>query len=398
MLCQFSFSNFRSYRNETTLDFQAGNLTEFNDSLVGNNLLPVNVIYGPNGGGKSNAVKAVMCLISTVLKPVYETHTNRQPLVVPLPIIPCVPFCFEDEAENEPTEFLIHFRIEKYEYRYFLSILHGEVISESLDRRKLGASRAAKIFNRENGEITLGAIIAKNTNTSVNAKMPFLSFLFLTYSIPVIQEVQDWFESCIMRSYADPLAEAMVMIASKEDEHKQFIRILNDCGIDISDFRYDEDKKDIIISRELNGRTYELPYEEESDGTQKLFISLPLVMLALQRGSLLIIDELDAKLHPKLLRYVIAMFTNPNVNKNGAQLLFTSHDMSTLKSSVFRRDEIWFAAAGNDKKSELYSLYEIRDESNDRIRTTAAYDKQYLEGRYGADPYLQNMISGGDWT
>ena len=68
----------------------------------------------------------------------------------------------------------------------------------------------------------------------------------------------------------------MVMIASKEDEHKQFIHILNDCGIDISDFRYDEDKKDTIISRELNGRTYELPYEEESDGTQKLFISLPL--------------------------------------------------------------------------------------------------------------------------
>ncbi|MDO4813068.1 MAG: AAA family ATPase, partial [Eubacteriales bacterium] len=101
MLCQFSFSNFRSYRNETTLDFQAGNLTEFNDSLVGDNLLPVNVIYGPNGGGKSNAVKAVMCLISTVLKPVYETRTNRQSLVVPLPIIPCVPFCFEDGAENE---------------------------------------------------------------------------------------------------------------------------------------------------------------------------------------------------------------------------------------------------------------------------------------------------------
>ena len=103
---------------------------------------------------------------------------------------------------------------------------------------------------------------------------------------------------------------------------------------------------------------------------------------------MVIIDELDAKLHPKLLRYVISFFKNRRLNAKGAQLLFTSHDMTTMRNTVFRRDEIWFAASDENHESEIYSLYEIRREDNERINNTAAYDKQYLEGRYGADPFL----------
>jgi AAA15 family ATPase/GTPase len=88
------------------------------------------------------------------------------------------------------------------------------------------------------------------------------------------------------------------------------------------------------------------------------------------------------------------MFANKSINKYGAQLLFTSHDMSTLKNDVFRRDEIWFAASNDKHESEIYSLHEIRKEDNKRINNTAAYDKQYLEGRYGADPYLRSIL---DW-
>ena len=126
-------------------------------------------------------------------------------------------------------------------------------------------------------------------------------------------------------------------------------------------------------------------------------IILPVILLALNEGRLIVIDELDAKLHPKLLRYVIMLFKNPTINRHGAQLLFTSHDMSTMKNTVFRRDEIWFAAEDEQHQSKIYSLSDIRQEDNTRIKNTAAYDKQYLEGRYGADPYLSNMIGGG-WT
>ena len=124
---------------------------------------------------------------------------------------------------------------------------------------------------------------------------------------------------------------------------------------------------------------------------------MPVILLALKEGRLVIIDELDAKLHPKLLKYVIGMFKNPEINKHGAQLLFTSHDMATMKNTVFRRDEIWFAALNDSHSSEIYSLYDIRREDNERVNSTAAFDKQYMEGRYGADPYLQNMLSGEVW-
>ena len=91
------------------------------------------------------------------------------------------------------------------------------------------------------------------------------------------------------------------------------------------------------------------------------------------------------------------MFKNSKINTKGAQLLFTSHDMTTMKNTVFRRDEIWFAAENENHESEVYSLYEIRREDNERVNNTASYSKQYLEGRYGADLYLQNMMSGGGW-
>ncbi|MBR0091805.1 MAG: ATP-binding protein, partial [Lachnospiraceae bacterium] len=85
---------------------------------------------------------------------------------------------------------------------------------------------------------------------------------------------------------------------------------------------------------------------------------------------------------------------NKDINRHGAQLLFTSHDMSTMKNSIFRRDEIWFAADSEAHVSDIYSLHEMRNEDGSRIKNTATYDKQYLEGRYGADPYLRNMLDG----
>jgi AAA15 family ATPase/GTPase len=169
--------------------------------------------------------------------------------------------------------------------------------------------------------------------------------------------------------------------------------MMNDMGIGITGYRFDQQSNEFYLQRTLHDTLYELPFSSESDGTRKLFAALPVILMALKEGRLVIVDELDAKLHPKLLRYVIRLFTNSEINKNGAQLLFTSHDMSTMKNSIFRRDEIWFAALDSENSSEVYSLSELRKENNDPINNTAAYDKQYLEGRYGADPYLRNMLS-----
>lgn len=399
MLCQFSFQNFKSYKGETTLDFQAATLPEFRETLITEekaaDLLPVNVIYGPNGGGKSNLLQALSCVISTIVKPVSELGKNRQNLILQHKV-DVVPFLFDQISANEPTEFRMFFRIAKNEYCYYISIKNDEIISESLYRKTITGKKSAMIFEREAEGITLGSSINKKSiNTSVNPKMPYLSFLAINYDIPVISEVMPWFESCIIRSYANPMVEQQIIFA-KDDLYKdQFIRALNDMDIDITDFRYDENSHQLFMKRSLGAAEYELPFADESDGTRKLIAALPVILLALREGRMVIIDELDAKLHPKLLRYVISLFKNKEINKYGAQLLFTSHDMYTLKNTVFRRDEIWFAAENDAHESEIYSLHEIRGEDNDRIKCTAAYDKQYLEGRYGADPYLSDMLGGG---
>ena len=351
-------------------------------------LLPVSVIYGPNGGGKSNLLQALSCVISAIVKPVNELEKSRQNLILQQKV-DAVPFLFDQTSASEPVEFRIFFRIAKNEYCYYIAFKDDEVISESLYRKQVTGKKSATIFERETDGITLGpSINKKSINTSVNPKMPYLSFLAINYDIPVISEVMTWFESCIIRSYADPMVEHQIMLAKDAPSKNQFIRVLNDMDIDITDYRYDEDRKQLFVKRNVGSAEYELPFSDESDGTRKLIAALPVILLALREGRLVIIDELDAKLHPKLLKYVILLFKNKEINKYGAQLLFTSHDMYTLKNTVFRRDEIWFAAENDAHESEIYSLHEIRGEDNERIKSTAAYDKQYLEGRYGADPYL----------
>jgi hypothetical protein len=399
MLCQFSFQNFKSYKGETTLDFQAATLPEFRESLIADEnateLLPVNVIYGPNGGGKSNLLQALSCVISTIVKPVKELGKNRQNLILQQGC-GAVPFLFDKTSANEPTEFRMFFRISSNEYCYYISIKNDEVISESLFRKAVTGKKSAMIYERDADSITLGASINKKSiNTNVNPKMPYLSFLAINYDIPIISEVMTWFESCITRNYANPMVEHEIMLEKSTSYKTQFIRALNDMDIDITDYRYDEENHQLFMKRNIGTAEYELPFSEESDGTRKLIAALPVILLALREGRLVIIDELDAKLHPKLLKYVISMFKNKELNTKGAQLLFTSHDMYTLKNTVFRRDEIWFAAENDAHESEIYSLHEIRGEDNERIKSTAAYDKQYLEGRYGADPYLANMLGGG---
>ena len=402
MLCQFGFKNFKSYKNETIFDFQAGELSEFKESLIKDDkatpLLPVSVVYGPNGGGKTTLLQALSCLITMVVFPIHELKKNRINLIVQQRVN-CEPFLYDEKSKNEPTEFNLYFRKNNNEYRYYVAIKNDIVVSESLFRRGIGAKKTAVIFTREENNIDLGASIGKSgINTDVNPKMLFLSFLAINYNISVIVEVQEWFESCVIRNYANPITDLKIMINENESFKKPFLNLLNEMGIDVCDYHYDSEKEDFLLTRKVNNVDYSLSLSKESAGTRKLFGSLPILMIALQTGRLAIIDELDAKLHPKLLRYIISLFTDPKINKFGAQLLFTSHDMSTMSNEVFRRDEIWFAALDDEHSSELYSLYEIRKEDGKRVNATASYNKQYLEGRYGADPYFKRMLDWGKWA
>lgn len=395
VLCQFSFKNFKSYKEETTFDLQAADMPEFADSLIikdkCSSLLPVGVIYGSNGGGKTNFIQALSYLIYTVVKPIHELGNTRKYLIMQQKVI-AEPFLFDSVSKDELTEFKIFFRTKEYEYCYYLAVLNDEILTETLDRKLIDGKNPTHIFYREGEEISLGTILEKEkVNTNINIKMPFLSFLAINYNIPVIVEVQEWFESCIVRSYNNPKAEKQIMALDDTEIKKQIIMLLNDMDIDVYDYRFDDKENQLYIKRTIGNMEYEIPFENESEGIRKLIAVLPVVLIALKKGRLVIIDELDTKLHPKLLRYIISMFKNRKINKYGAQLIFTSHDIATMRNTVFRRDEIWFAVLDKNHSSDIYSLYEIKQEDNERVSSTAAFDKQYFEGRYGAVPYLKDI-------
>ena len=152
MLCQFSFKNFKSYKETTTFDFQATSIPEFSESLLKSEkadaLLPVGVIYGPNGGGKTNLLLALSCLISTVVKPIYELEKAREKIIIQQKIS-AAPFYFNEISRKMPTEFEVYFRQGKNEYRYNLSICGDDIVEESLYWKSIGGKRTGMVFDRD---------------------------------------------------------------------------------------------------------------------------------------------------------------------------------------------------------------------------------------------------------
>ena len=404
MLCQFSVKNYKSIRDQITFDMQAAAISEHTDRIIKDSdeqlFLPVSAIYGPNGGGKSNVLEALQTLGTMVLRPVHATKQNRT-TDYKFNRYPVKPFIFSEEGKNNPTEFEIFFRTEIAEYRYVLHTREDVVVYECLDRVKMETGRKSALFHRKGEEISLRGVLAKlKISEGMSKNLPLLSYLGITYmNNEVIKDAINWFEYGIdFLNYGNPFEELRTAIASSDEIKKLVLDMIKEMDLDIENFRVEEHENnqiEIFTQHNVDGYKAELTLSEESSGTKKLFGLLPFIANSLVNGTTLVIDELDAKIHPVLLRYVIMLFNNMETNRHGAQLVFTSHDLSTMNSEVFRRDEIWFVAKGNNQNSRLYSLVEFKTGNGEVVRKDAKYDKQYLEGKYGADPYLRKII---DWS
>ena len=404
MLSQFTVKNYKSIRDELTFDMQAVAISEHPAHLIkdtdGEEYLPVAAIYGPNGGGKSNVLEAFQVLVAKVTRPLYVATSSSEQEIA-LRRIPVVPFAFSDDARNAPTEFEVFFRTETSEYRYVLHVQAEQVIFEQLDRVKKDTARKSALFERNNGTITLkGVLSTLKVGDGVSNSIPLLSYLGITYNENnVIKEVMDWFvDKVSFLNYGNPFQEARIFIDQSEDSKKLVLKMIKEMDLDIDDFRIEEEENnriEIYTRHIVDGKDVEFKLKEESSGTRKIFGLLPFVANSIVNGRTLIIDELDAKIHPILLKYIIELFSDKEKNRRGAQLIFTSHDLSTMNNEVFRRDEIWFVAKGRSQNSKLYSLVEFKNDKGESVRKDAKYDKQYLEGKYGADPYLQKII---DWS
>lgn len=398
MLIEFTFENFKCYRDMTTFQMEADALSEHKQSVIRSDagaILPVAVIYGPNGGGKSSVLQALECLCDYVTWPYYVL---RQRIKGKIPAITCNPYAFDDTSIDEPTVFRAIFFTKGHTYRYVLSVREGKVVEEYLHRRKPGKGSTAMLFERDSEGIVLGSSLKrKRVSTEIDGNMPYLSYLAINHDFEQVDSAFEWFLDCEFLDYSRSPVENIFREPVEDDEKERVICVLNNMGVDIVDirFQHNEDEtlcENIWLKHEAGGRELEL--SEESNGTKKLLSLMPVVLDALEYGTVVVSDELDAKLHPKLLRFVIRLFADKRTNPHGAQLIFTSHDMTTLNSDIFRRDEIWFAARTEEGSASLYSLANIVDIDGKRIRPQNAYDRQYLAGRYGADPYLKSML---DW-
>ena len=402
MLCQFTVKNYKSIRDEVTFDMQATAISEHEDRVIkdydGELYLPVSAVYGPNGGGKSNVLEALNTLVAKILRPLYATADNEERAFLQKRII-VEPFAFSEESKGSPTEFEIFFRTNLAEYRYILHVKRDIVVYESLDRVKLDTGRRSALFERQEKGIELkGAFARLKVSEDLSRTLTLLSYLGIAYrENAVVKDVLGWFEYGIdFLNYGNPMQELRMAVANSDEVKHIMLDMIQEMDLDIVDFRVEEKENDLIevyTKHSVEGYETELNLSDESSGTKMLFGLLPFIAASLLTGTVLIIDELDAKIHPVLLRHIIMMFNDMSINRHKAQLIFTSHDLSTMNSEVFRRDEIWFVAKGNAQNSKLYSLVEFKNEKGESVRKDAKFDKQYLEGKYGADPCIKNIIN-----
>lgn len=216
------------------------------------------------------------------------------------------------------------------EYRYEISILINEIIKENLYYRPLDNEDVVLVFERTGEECIVGEDIEFISVEKVKASLPLLSHLASSYDIGIIDDAISWFLSILFLDYDNPISNKRIMIPKKPKEKSLFFSMFKEMNINISDLRIEENAegeiKDIFCKHIIDGEEFELRIQEESSGTRKFFSCLARINNCLQTGRVLIADELDAKFHPKLLRFIFELFTNPSKNASNLYSLIAFKD------------------------------------------------------------------------
>ena len=433
MLVEFSVENYRSIQEKQTLSMVAAD----NETMLDSNTFPVPnnddlrlvtsaAIYGPNASGKSNLLKAIQ-----VLKNLVINSASRMQIGDKLPV---EPFKLNSETAKKPSSFEVIFIHEKIRYEYGVSLNRERVFEEWLiaypnevqenwfSRKYLPDN--PKFEPNEGYKWSFGKGLKgekKRIQRFVRSNSLFISHAAQN-NHPQLKEVFDFFQDEInMISLTEgQLREFDFTIKMCEENHnfrEQIVNLLSEADIGISDIRFESEPMDDniklvvqnLFSKEFEGRNnannllekdfkkvitihkmndsnseIELEMSDESAGTERLFNIAGYLLFVLECGELLIIDELDRSLHPVLSKALLKMFNNPEINKNNAQLIFTTHDTTLLDDETFRPDQIWFTEKDNSM-TKLYSLFDFRPRENESLQ------KGYLLGRYGAIPFINGL-------
>ena len=406
MLIRFSFKNFKSFKNENCLDMEATSLKEheYNVAKTENGeYLKVSAIYGANASGKTNVLQAFDYMKKRILvsddskknspideENIYSFMINNDSIALEVEIL----------AKNNKI------------YKYGFEVLKDTIISEWLFEKRVNKFYA--IFERNNNNVQIMKVKNKLFDlTNVDDTSLFLkSYRSIDKSNEDFSNVYDWFVNSMYLDLGNPNFERFInnrvslKILSDENYKKELLKFIKTFDSGIEGIKTTPDSLEAVKSnngiidievlhRGENGELKALPFYLESNGTRKMFHLFDFFMDALKNGMVLFVDELDAKLHPLLTRYIINLFHNSQTNIGNGQLIYSTHDTVNLNKETFRRDEIWFAEKDKDGISEIYALsdYILEDDKNagKKVRNDATYNKDYLTGRYGAIPVLEEF-------
>lgn len=411
MLIQFSFKNYKSFRDETVLDLSACKMTEFSERIVSvgsENILPVAAIFGANASGKSNVYSAFDYMSSYVADSFgYGDEAKDFSEIRPRP------FLFDSDTENGDTSFEVYFTVpgdnSQRIYNYGFCIGEEGVTEEWFNYKGRTSRKYVSVFYRNSDTLVLTGIPrASRDNIEVALeKQVLIVSLGAKLKVSKCKLVRDWFLGNEFADFGDATENLFmehilpVGFVDNENVRNDVVRYLSTFDETIKGFEVDKLSSDnngvdkyriYALHKRIGSEDYvKLPLKQESAGTLKMFSLYPKLQEVLENGGLFFVDELNARLHPLLVRNFILTFLNPDINVNHAQLIFTTHDSWQLSNQLLRRDEIWFTDKDKDGVSSLYSLADFVDEDGDHIRKDENYEKNYLVGKYGAIPFLRSI-------
>ncbi len=414
MLIQFNFKNFKSFRDEATLDLSAAKMTEFADRIVleGNDkILPIAAIYGANASGKSNIYNAFAYMADYVIES-FKYGDEEEKFEEYRP----TPFLFDSVSKDAESSFEVYFTIpgDKAEktYNYGFCVDKHGVTEEWLNAKAKTARKYTSIFYRSTEEDMLDLSgLPKSSRDNIQValeKQVLIISLGAKLKVNKCKDIRDWFIANEFADFGDLFTNFFLShrlpkgFVDDNNVQKKVIEYFASFDEHIKDFEieklpYDADRKEETykinsLHKKIDSNTFAaIPLNMESAGTLKMFALYPELQDVLEKGSVFFIDELNARLHPLLVRNFLLTFLNPQINTKHAQLIFTTHDTWQLSNQLLRRDEVWFTEKDGQGISKLYSLADFVDESGARIRKDESYEKNYLIGKYGAIPTLKSI-------
>lgn len=398
MLVNFTFKNFRSFKNEMTLSMEAASIQELSDAVVKSGedeLLPVAVMYGANSSGKSNVLKALKAMRDVLLNSVKLNPKDK---------LDAEPFSLDMTSYNEPTSYEIQFTLNGSKFRYGFDYTAEAIITEWLYEKRRG-EREFELFLRSGNDFKISKTrfaegIGKQSATPDNRL--FVS-LVAQLNGKVSQSILDWFTNMEYMSGMDGKGYAgktLEMLFNKQTGSSEITRFFEETNLGFMELDVEPESSD---EKKMKSETVHRLYDPdgnivgvrnfptdkmESEGTKKIIEIAGPIFDSILNGKILIVDELDAKLHPFLTRKIIGLFMDKRINAKGAQLIFATHDTNLLNIQYLRRDQIWFTEKDKSDSTDLYSLVEFRDDAGNKVRNDRNIEKDYLNGRYGAIPFM----------